>query len=264
MGVWHAARAKNDRFSGVFDPDLIIMGEGGGAAASRTSRRAAPSPRATGGNPRRLLAPGRLCRRRWRRARWPAPCWMSSLSCSVTSRGVSRGAGPLPASRHPVERRTDRGRCASSARCNGFRFRHDGACVAIPSSGNPDARIPPRLRLGTVLTEERVWASSWACLSGEPSWPLPDWLGHRRPAARPRSGCRSIPGARRRSRHVENFNDVAHFPYVHAALLRQSRPPRADRRLHGGRDRLRPDLRRCPISKAATGFRTAGTPKAAR
>ena len=38
---------------------------------------------------------------------------------------------------------------------HGFRFRHDGACVAIPSSGNPDARIPPRLRLGTVLTEER-------------------------------------------------------------------------------------------------------------
>jgi len=110
---------------------------------------------------------------------------------------------------------------------HGFRFRHDGACVAIPSSGNPDARIPPRLRLGTVLTEER-YGIVWACLSGEPSWPLPDWPG----IGDPQLTKVRVPVDTWRaagSRHVENFNDVAHFPYVHAASFGNPDPaPIAD------------------------------------
>lgn len=96
---------------------------------------------------------------------------------------------------------------------HGLHFDHSGQCRKIPSVGDPDAKISPKLCLQTMLMEER-YGLIWACLKPEPIWPLPDWEGIRDPALKkvyvPSDTWRAAA-----SRHVENFNDIAHFPFVH-------------------------------------------------
>lgn len=97
---------------------------------------------------------------------------------------------------------------------HGLHFDHGGQCTKIPSMTDPTAKIPPRLRLLTVLSEER-YGIIWVCLKGEPIWPIPQWPGLSnadwKTVYLPKDTWNAAA-----SRHVENFNDVAHFPWVHA------------------------------------------------
>jgi len=96
---------------------------------------------------------------------------------------------------------------------HGLHFDGSGQCTKIPSNPDQAARTSPRLRLRTLRVEQR-YGIVWTCLADEPTWPLPDWPGIRDPKLRkvyvPSGTWRAAA-----SRHVENFNDVAHFPWVH-------------------------------------------------
>jgi vanillate O-demethylase monooxygenase subunit len=96
---------------------------------------------------------------------------------------------------------------------HGLHFDAAGQCRRIPSIADPRAHIPASLRLRSVRTETR-YGIVWACLSGEPLWPLPVWRGIADPTLEklyftPDVWKASAP------RHVENFNDLTHFPWVH-------------------------------------------------
>jgi vanillate O-demethylase monooxygenase subunit len=98
---------------------------------------------------------------------------------------------------------------------HGLHFDSTGQCRRIPAIADPKAHIPPSFRLQSVLTEVK-YNIVWACLGGEPAWPLPHWDGIENPAWRkvyfePDNWKTSA------GRHVENFNDIAHFPWVHIA-----------------------------------------------
>ncbi len=100
---------------------------------------------------------------------------------------------------------------------HGLHFDHSGQCTRIPSIANPNARIPPMMRLQSLRTEER-YGIVWACLSDKPAWPLPVWNGigdtELKNVCMPNAVWQVAA-----SRHVENFNDVAHFPWVHEATF---------------------------------------------
>ncbi|MBA3518369.1 MAG: Rieske 2Fe-2S domain-containing protein [Rhizobiales bacterium] len=99
---------------------------------------------------------------------------------------------------------------------HGLRFDGSGRCVAIPPAG-PVAHIPPKLRLTTYPVAER-YGIVWTCLSPEPLAPLPEWPGMEQmnlqkvKLAPADWDCSAF-------RHVENFNDVAHFSFVHAGTF---------------------------------------------
>ncbi|MFO1057477.1 MAG: aromatic ring-hydroxylating dioxygenase subunit alpha [Dongiaceae bacterium] len=99
---------------------------------------------------------------------------------------------------------------------HGLRFAADGRCTAVPAAG-PEARIPDRLRLDLVESVER-YGLLWACLAPPARAPLPDW-----PALEDGrlQKIKMTPARWRCSalRHVENFNDVAHFAFVHAGTF---------------------------------------------
>jgi len=96
---------------------------------------------------------------------------------------------------------------------HGLHFDGAGQCRRIPSIADPNAHIPPSFRLQTVKSQVH-YGIVWACLSGEPIWPLPRWDGIDDPDLekvyfRPETWMASA------GRHVENFNDLTHFPWVH-------------------------------------------------
>lgn len=96
---------------------------------------------------------------------------------------------------------------------HGLHFDHAGQCTSIPSLPDQSAPISPRMRLTTYLTEQR-YGIVWTCLKPEPVWPLPQWPGIDNPDFKkvyvPADDWQcSAP------RHTENFNDQAHFPFVH-------------------------------------------------
>lgn len=99
---------------------------------------------------------------------------------------------------------------------HGLRFDGSGKCVAIPPAG-PEAHIPPKLRLTTYPVAER-YGIVWTCLNPEPKAPLPEWPAmedarlQKVKLAPADWNCSAF-------RHVENFNDVAHFSYVHAGTF---------------------------------------------
>lgn len=97
---------------------------------------------------------------------------------------------------------------------HGLHFDAAGRCDKIPSIGEPSAPISPRMRLQTCRSAQR-YGIVWVCLRPPPRWPLPEWRGIDNPAYKkvfmpPELWHTSAP------RHVENFNDLAHFPWVHA------------------------------------------------
>lgn len=95
---------------------------------------------------------------------------------------------------------------------HGLHYDAEGTCTRIPCMGE-DARIPEKLRLLKYQTKER-YGIVWACLKDTsigdvPDWPLledPKINNHFMPV-----GCWFASA----SRHTENFNDLAHFPWVH-------------------------------------------------
>lgn len=100
---------------------------------------------------------------------------------------------------------------------HGLHYDGGGVCRKIPSIADPTAKIPDKLRLRTYRSEER-YGLLWVCLKDEPAWPLPYWRHLEDPVYQPNY---VPPGNWQVSagRHVENFNDVAHFPWVHGATF---------------------------------------------
>jgi phenylpropionate dioxygenase-like ring-hydroxylating dioxygenase large terminal subunit len=109
---------------------------------------------------------------------------------------------------------------------HGLRYDAEGRCVAIPSSG-PGVRIPAGLCLRVFRAQAR-FSILWVSLTDEPIYPLPEW------GPLEETGLQKLkmsPGDWNCSaaRHVENFNDVAHFSWIHAGTFgdpSQSRTPR--------------------------------------
>ena len=100
---------------------------------------------------------------------------------------------------------------------HGLQYNGAGVCIKVPSIADENIKVPNKLRLQTYLAEER-YGIIWACLKGEPIWPLPRWRHLHDPQYKPIF----IPPGKWQaaaSRHVENFNDVAHFPWVHGATF---------------------------------------------
>jgi vanillate O-demethylase monooxygenase subunit len=104
---------------------------------------------------------------------------------------------------------------------HGLEFNALGACTRIP--GDPRAtRIPERFKIPTFLTEER-YGMIWVCLSGKPASPLPDWSYLETPGNQ-RAILQAVWNTSA-PRHVENFNDLAHFATAHAATFGSSDHP---------------------------------------
>lgn len=100
---------------------------------------------------------------------------------------------------------------------HGLHFDAGGVCTKVPSNPDQTARVSPRLRLQSVQSRER-FGILWCCLATEPIWPLPDWPGLRDDSLK-RVYVPPNTWAAAASRHVENFNDIAHFPWVHKATF---------------------------------------------
>ena len=100
---------------------------------------------------------------------------------------------------------------------HGLHYDGQGVCRKIPSIADPNARIPEKLRLQTYRTEQR-YGIIWVCLKDNPAWPLPYW----RHLEDSQFQSMFVPPGKWQvaaGRHVENFNDVAHFPWVHGAIF---------------------------------------------
>lgn len=98
---------------------------------------------------------------------------------------------------------------------HGWRFAPEGTCVAVPALG-PDAVIAPSARLPTVPVRERyglVWLSP-----GHPAGEPPHIAEDLDPSFR-RLTSGTETWSTSATRMVDNFCDVAHFPYVHAGTI---------------------------------------------
>ena len=97
---------------------------------------------------------------------------------------------------------------------HGFRFDGAGQCAHIPSLAKSGAKIPGTLKLNTFQVEER-YGLVWVCMKETPLHPLPRWAPLDDPSA---YDVVTFQGTWQTSapRHVENFNDTSHLPWVHA------------------------------------------------
>ncbi len=98
---------------------------------------------------------------------------------------------------------------------HGWTFAPSGECVRIPSSG-PEAPVPPAARLSAVPVRQR-YGLVWIC-PGRPVGEPPTIVEDGDPAFR-RLNVGVERWAASATRMVDNFCDVAHFPYVHAVTL---------------------------------------------
>jgi phenylpropionate dioxygenase-like ring-hydroxylating dioxygenase large terminal subunit len=98
---------------------------------------------------------------------------------------------------------------------HGVEFGAAGRAVHVPSA--PEAPVPPALHLAVLPSVERH-GLVWTCFSDDPAGELPDWSDLDVPG-RQRGSC--TPGVWPTSalRHAENFNDLAHFAFVHRATF---------------------------------------------
>ncbi|HTJ95327.1 MAG TPA: aromatic ring-hydroxylating dioxygenase subunit alpha [Pararobbsia sp.] len=97
---------------------------------------------------------------------------------------------------------------------HGWRYDATGQCVHIPS--NPTLEPPKRACASTFIAQER-YGVVWICL-GEPAHALDFYPEYDTPGAR----CINLAPQTVRSsgpRVIENFLDMAHFPFVHAGIL---------------------------------------------
>jgi vanillate O-demethylase monooxygenase subunit len=98
---------------------------------------------------------------------------------------------------------------------HGWSFAGDGRCVLVPSAG-PGVPVPPRAQLACYAAHER-YGLVWVALD-DPALPLPEVpedndSGFRR-IVEPFVVWRTAA-----TRMVDNFCDVAHFPYVHVGTF---------------------------------------------
>jgi phenylpropionate dioxygenase-like ring-hydroxylating dioxygenase large terminal subunit len=104
---------------------------------------------------------------------------------------------------------------------HGWTFAADGTCVAIPSSG-PGSPIVSASHLAVLTVRER-YGLVWLC-PGTPVGDLPEI-----PQDRDETYRRLTAGVETwqasATRMVDNFCDVAHFPYVHAGTIGAATDP---------------------------------------
>jgi vanillate O-demethylase monooxygenase subunit len=98
---------------------------------------------------------------------------------------------------------------------HGWRYAADGRCTAIPQLEDP-SRVPAKARATAFRCRER-YGLVWVALD-EPRWPIPELPELEAP------GWRIVPCGpwtwnSEASRQIENFTDLAHFPWVHPGLL---------------------------------------------
>ena len=96
---------------------------------------------------------------------------------------------------------------------HGLHYNAAGACSLIPSVGNTGSAPPKSICLKTFQCAER-YGLIWVCLKNKAIKPLPNWHQLEQPERNlvfmPPDNWATSAG-----RHVENFNDIAHFPWVH-------------------------------------------------
>jgi phenylpropionate dioxygenase-like ring-hydroxylating dioxygenase large terminal subunit len=97
---------------------------------------------------------------------------------------------------------------------HGWRFASSGRCVRIPA--HPDLVPPGAARLAMHHVRER-YGLAWAC-AGEPRGDVPAFPEADDPRLR-KVVCGPYHVATSGPRIVENFLDMAHFPFVHAGIL---------------------------------------------
>ena len=96
---------------------------------------------------------------------------------------------------------------------HGAQFDAGGLCEKLPSIPDQSRPISPMMNLELYQSEER-YGIVWTCLKPEPIWSLPVWPGIRDTSLKKvfvpveTWYCSAV-------RHTENFNDQAHFPFVH-------------------------------------------------
>jgi vanillate O-demethylase monooxygenase subunit len=98
---------------------------------------------------------------------------------------------------------------------HGWRYGVDGRCTAIPQLEDP-SRVPAKARVAAYRCQER-YGIVFVALD-EPRWPIPDLPDLESP------GWKLVPCGpyvwnSEASRQIENFTDLAHFPWVHPGLL---------------------------------------------
>ncbi len=112
---------------------------------------------------------------------------------------------------------------------HGLEFAPDGTCVRIPAREDQSAPIAGSFNLITYRNTER-YGLLWVCLKPEPIVPLPDWpiLGNEKVMSNPDTTItiNSEVWEVSAPRHVENFNDPAHLPFVHADTFGNPEDPR--------------------------------------
>ena len=108
---------------------------------------------------------------------------------------------------------------------HGLHYDHNGQCTRIPSVEDQSKPIPKSIKLIRYQCCER-YGLIWVCLKDQaarpmPEWPLLEddkinWTVARVPVS---TWNTSAP------RHVENFNDVAHFAFVHKGSFGNTEHP---------------------------------------
>jgi phenylpropionate dioxygenase-like ring-hydroxylating dioxygenase large terminal subunit len=127
---------------------------------------------------------------------------------------VSGAPDRCPHREAPLSKGTVNGGCLVCP-YHAWTFDGDGACVEVPSSG-PGAGIPPAANLRLVPVRER-YGLLWLC-PGAPTGEPPEIPQDRDPSFR-RETAGIDAWAVSATRMVDNFCDVAHFPYVHAGTI---------------------------------------------
>jgi phenylpropionate dioxygenase-like ring-hydroxylating dioxygenase large terminal subunit len=97
---------------------------------------------------------------------------------------------------------------------HGWEYDHSGRCAHIPA--HPDQTPPAKAVVKHYAVQER-YGVIWACL-GEPANDIPRFEEWEKPGFRS-VVCGPYPVNASAPRVVENFLDVAHFPFVHAGYL---------------------------------------------
>ncbi|MEJ2597383.1 MAG: aromatic ring-hydroxylating dioxygenase subunit alpha [Anaerolineales bacterium] len=103
---------------------------------------------------------------------------------------------------------------------HGWTYNWEGQCVRMPA--HPDQKPSPRARLQRYHTRE-MYGLIWVCL-GEPKTDVPPFPEWEDPSFR-KIICGPYFLKAAGPRAIENFLDVAHFPYVHEGLLGQKDHP---------------------------------------
>ena len=107
--------------------------------------------------------------------------------------------------------------CGDGVQCayHGWKYGHDGMCIEIPSL--PDGPIPPNAKARVFDCQEK-YDLVWVRLDGSVNTEIPGHIAY----GNPKFTCTmGIPYTWKThsARRVENYTDLAHFPFVHPETL---------------------------------------------